>query len=48
MMIFRTRYQAQKERKDNPFCNGTEKTIKVEGGYALMDVRDYQNWMKQK
>ena len=48
MTIFETRYQAQKERATNPFFNGTEKVIKVCGGYALMDAAYYRVWKMQK
>ena len=47
MTIFETRYQAQKERATNPFFNGTEKVIKVCGGYALMDAAYYRVWKMQ-
>ena len=48
MTIFETRYQAQKERATNPFFNGTEKVIKVCGGYALTDAAYYRVWKMQK
>ena len=47
-MIFKTRYQAVKERTHNPFFNGTEAIIKVDGGYTIMDYADYIVWKKQK
>lgn len=46
--IFKTRYQADKVRKTDPFFNGAEKIIKVEGGYVLMDNEEYRIWKMQK
>lgn len=42
MTIYETRYQANKNKKEN------EVTVKVEGGYINMDAREYQIWKKQK
>lgn len=46
--IFKNRYQADKERRTNPYYNGAEKIIKVCGGYVLMDADDYRIWRMQK
>lgn len=46
--IFATRYQAVKERRTNPFCDGAEKVVKVYGGYVLMDVEEYRVWKGTK
>ena len=46
--IFKNRYQADKARKTEEFFNGTEKIIKVSGGYVLMDTEEYQVWKMQK
>ena len=46
--IFKNRYQADKARKTEAFFNGTEKIIKVSGGYVLMDTEEYQVWKMQK
>ena len=46
--IFKNRYQADKARKTEPFFNGTEKIIKVCGGYVLMNAEEYRNWKMQK
>ena len=46
--IFKNRYQADKARKTETFYNGTEKIIKVCGGYVLMDAEEYRTWKMQK
>ena len=46
--IFKNRYQAEKARRTEPFFNGAEVIVKVEGGYVLMDAVDYRVWRKQK
>lgn len=48
MIIFKNRYQADKARKTDQFFNGTEKIVKVEGGYTLMDAEEYRIWRNQK
>jgi len=48
MEIFKTRYQAEKERKTSEWHNGSEKIVKVEGGYTLMSEEDYRIWKLQK
>lgn len=45
--IFKNRYQAGKARKTEAF-NGTEKIVKVCGGYVLMDAEEYCIWKMQK
>lgn len=47
-IIFKNRYQADKARRTDPYCNGTEKIIKVYGGYVLMDSEKYRIWKMQK
>lgn len=47
-MIFKNRYQANKTRKTNPFFNGSEKIVKVCGGYTLMSEEKYRIWKMQK
>lgn len=46
--IFKNRYQADKARRTDPYFNGAEKVIKVEGGYVLMDAEEYRIWKMQK
>lgn len=46
--IFPTRYQAEKERRTSPFCDGAEKVVKVYGGYVLMDALEYSTWKSTK
>lgn len=48
MEIYKTRYLACKERKNNPFYNGSEIIVKVGGGYTIMDADKYRIWKKQK
>ena len=40
--IFRTRYQARKRAKYGDIV------VKVEGGYILMDTREYYTWKAEK
>lgn len=42
MTIYRNRYQARKHAK---YC---DIVVKVEGGYILMDTREYYVWKNQK
>lgn len=42
MTIYKTRYQANKERR------GGERVVKVCGGYAIMAESEYQVWRRQK
>lgn len=56
--IFKTRYQAIKARRTEPFFNGAEVCVKVcsgvdssgepTTGYVLMDAEDYRVWRGQK
>jgi len=46
--IFKTRYQAEKEKKNNPFCNGSDVIVKVDGGYTIMRADEYRVWRCQK
>lgn len=46
--IFKNRYQAIKERNNNPFYNGSEICVKVCGGYVLMNAEEYRIWRNQK
>ena len=41
-MIYATRYQARKH------VTGSQVTVKVDGGYANMDARQYNVWRRQK
>lgn len=43
MKIYKTRYQAKKDKKTSD-----EKVIKVCGGYVLMAAREFEIWKKQK
>lgn len=45
--IFKTRHMAAQERTSNPFLNGDDKIIKVDGGYTIMSPSDYNIWRKQ-
>lgn len=48
MPIYKTRYLAKRERKSSPFHDGSERIVKVDGGYAIMKEFDYQTFKKQK
>ena len=48
MKVFKNRYQAEKERKSNPYCRSTDKIVKVSGGYVIMEQNIYYTWKKQK
>ena len=43
MMIYKTRYQAEKVRR-----KGEEIVVRVSGGYVVMTYADYSVWKKQK
>lgn len=43
MLIYQTRYQAEKARR-----KGEEVVVKVSGGYAVMTYHEYQIWKRQK
>lgn len=42
MIIYKTRYQAEKHKTQN------DKVIKVDGGYAVMSPSQYRLWKLQK
>lgn len=42
MTIYKNRYQARKN------ANYGDVVVKVEGGYTVMDARDYRIWKAQK
>ena len=48
MEIYKTRYQADKVRKTDPWHSSDEKIVKVSGGYVLMTAEEYETWKKQK
>ena len=48
MKVFKNRYQAEKERKSNPYCRSADKIAKVSGGYVIMEQNFYYTWKKQK
>ena len=48
METYKTRKEADKVRKTDPWHNSSERIVKVEGGYALMTEKEYQTWKKQK
>lgn len=47
-MLFETRYAAKKEKKNNPFYNGSDVIVKVCGGYTIMSPEEWAIWRKQK
>lgn len=48
MKVFKNRYQAEKERKNNPYMCSADVIVKVMGGYVIMDQNFYHIWKKQK
>lgn len=44
--IFKNRYQADKARKNDPYCTGDEVIVKVDGGYVLIDREAYKQFRK--
>ena len=46
--LYPTRYNATKERDNNPRYNGDDKIVKVAGGYKIMSPWEYDVWRKQK
>ena len=42
MKIYSTRYQANKDKR------GSERIVRVCGGYVLMDERTYRDWRSQR
>lgn len=48
MTTFPTRYKAEKEKKINPWYSSVDKVVKVDGGYAIMTIREYLIWKEQK
>lgn len=42
MMIYKSRYMARKEAR------AEEVVVKVEGGYMLMEAREYRIWKSQR
>ena len=48
MIIFENRYQAEKEKKNNPWYSSIDKVVKVDGGYTIMTIREYLIWKEQK
>lgn len=45
MEIFKTREQAEAEKRTNPKCNLSDMIVKVKGGFAVMTARNYLNWL---
>lgn len=43
MMVYKNRYQAEKDRR-----KGSEVIVKVSGGYVIMTYDEYAIWKKQK
>ena len=46
--LFRTRYQADKAKRMSYWLNSDMVTVKVDGGYKVMDASDYRIWRKQR
>lgn len=48
MEIYKTRYAADKVRKNDPNHSSAERIVLVQGGYTLMTEQQYQVWKAQK
>ena len=48
MVIFKTRYRANKEKKNSQWYSTSNVTVKVDGGYTIMTPSQYEIWRKQK
>lgn len=48
MVIFETRYKANKEKKNSQWYSTSDVTVKVDGCYTIMTPSQYETWRKQK
>lgn len=48
MVIFETRYKANKEKKNSKWYSTSDVTVKVDGGYTIMAPSQYNTWRNQK
>lgn len=48
MEIYKTRYQAEKEKRESAWHSTADKVVKVEGGYVIMTDSEYRTWKGQK
>ena len=48
MVIFETRYKANKEKKNSQWYSTSDVIVKVDGGYTIMTPSQYETWRKQK
>ena len=46
--IYPTRYAAQKAQAHDEWICSDSKIVKVDGGYQIMDWKDYQIWKGQR
>lgn len=46
--LYKTRYLAEKVKRNSCYFNGDDKIIKVTGGYRIMSPWEYDVWRKQK
>lgn len=45
--IYKTRKEADEVRKTSPWHSSEERIVKVDGGYILLDEKDYRIWKGQ-
>ncbi len=45
MEIFNTRDSAEEAKRTNPQYSTSDMTVKVDGGFAIMTVRSYLDWL---
>lgn len=48
MVIFKTRYRANKEKKNSQWYSSSDVIVKVDGGYTIMTPDEYKTWKNQK
>ncbi len=46
--LYKTRYLAEKVKRNSCYFNGDDKIVKVTGGYKIMSPWEYDVWRKQK
>lgn len=48
MVIFETRYKANKEKKNSQWYSSSDITVKVGRRYTIMTPNEYKIWKNQK
>ena len=45
MNIYETRESAEEAKRTSPQYSTSDMIVKVDGGYTIMSVREYINWL---